>query len=85
MILEGSKLYTYCNLLDHVYEIDLGIDYDSSAYIKFYDLRKKVSVIFYSVFGEEKEPIYAFEIELDIKKYLDIIELLLLKSKNAKM
>lgn len=84
MILEGTKLYSYCNLLSHVYEIDIGIDCDSCAYIKFYDNKKKVSIIFYSVFDEEKEPIYAFEVELDIKKYLDIIELLLLRNKTRK-
>lgn len=77
MFLEMEKKCEEVDFMDHVYEMEIKLDWSEIVYCKYIDETSSVRFIFYSTINEYKDPIFAFEIELSLKEYLNLVERIL--------
>ena len=76
MFLEGFKSMSSLNFIKHVYEFELKLDWSELIYCKYISNDNKVRFIFYSTI-EDQVPVHAFEYDMDLNNYLDLIERIL--------
>lgn len=77
MFLENGKGCENIKFLKHVYEIEIKLDWSEEIYCKFAEKSNTVIFIFYSTMTEFRDPMFAFEIKVDRKEYLNLIERIL--------
>ena len=82
MFLNGEKDCIGMRLLKHIYEFELDLDWSEVVYCKYIDDLERVRFIFYSLMDEIRSPITAFEMNLNLKEYLDLIERIFDNTKN---